>query len=84
LLVPKGACEVVSMDFIEELPKSGSANCILVVVDKFSKYNHFIPLLHPFTTAMVAQAFLNNIYKLHGMPLTIISDRDRVFTIKFW
>jgi hypothetical protein len=56
----------------------------MVVVDKFSKYSHFLPLLHPFTAAIVAQAFLNNVYKLHGMPAAIISDRDKVFTRKFW
>jgi hypothetical protein len=72
------------MDFIEGLPKSGTANCILVVVNKFSKYNHFIPLIHPFTAAVMSQSFLNNVYKLHGMPLAIISERDRVFTSKFW
>jgi hypothetical protein len=71
------------MDFIEGLPLSGSANCILVVVDKFSKYSHFIPLHHPFTTAVVAQTFLHNVYKLHGLPAAIISDRDRVFTSQF-
>jgi hypothetical protein len=66
------------MDFIEGLPKSNST-----VVDKFSKYSHFIALLHPFTTAKVAQVFLNNVYKLHGMPSAIISDRDRIFTSAF-
>jgi transposase InsO family protein len=84
LPVPEGAWQVVTMDFIEGLPKSDSANCILVVVDKFSKYGHFIPLLHPYSATSVAQAFLDNIYKLHGMPTTIVSDRDRVFTNKFW
>jgi hypothetical protein len=84
LPIPKGSWEVVSMDFIEGLPKSGTANCILVVVNKFSKYNHFIPLIHPFTAAVMSQSFLNNVYKLHGMPLAIISERDRVFTSKFW
>jgi hypothetical protein len=74
----------VSLDFIEGLPKSMHANCILVVVDKFSKYGHFIPLLHPFTAAKVARIFLDNIYKLHGLPSNIISDRDRVFTSNFW
>jgi hypothetical protein len=84
LPVPNGACEVVTMDFIEGLPKSGNANYILVVVDKFLKYSHFIPLLHPFNAVVVAQAFLNIIYKLHSMLITIISDRDKVFTSKFW
>jgi hypothetical protein len=84
LPVPNGAWEVVSMDFIEGLPRSGSANCIMVAVDNFSKYNHFLPLLHPFTAATVAEAFLNNVYKLHGMPAAIISDRDKVLTSRFW
>jgi transposase InsO family protein len=53
-------------------------------MDKFSKYSHFIPLLHPFITASVAQAFICNVYKLHGLLLAIISDRDRVFTSSFW
>jgi hypothetical protein len=68
------------MDFVEGLPLSSSVNCILVVVDSFTKYAHFIPLRHPFTTAGVAKIFMNNIYKLHGMLLSIISDRDRIFT----
>jgi transposase InsO family protein len=84
LLVPEGAWQVVTMNFIEGLPKSGYANCILVVVDKFTKYGHFIPLLHPYSAASIAQAFLDNIYKLHGMPTAIVSDRDKVFTSKFW
>jgi hypothetical protein len=84
LPVPEGAWQVISMDFIEGLPSSGNANCILVVVDKFSKYSHFIPLHHPFTAAIVAQTFLHNVYKLHGLPTTIISDRDKVFTSQLW
>jgi hypothetical protein len=54
LLVPEGAWQVISMDFIEGLPLSGFANCVLVVVDKFSKHSHFIPLHHPFIAAVVA------------------------------
>jgi hypothetical protein len=42
------------MDFIEGLPTSGHANCIMVVVDKFSKFSHFIPLHHPFSAQKVA------------------------------
>jgi hypothetical protein len=83
VLVPSGAWQTISLDFIEALPRSGSANCILVLVDKFSKYSNFLPLLHPFTAATVAQIFLNQVYKLHGMTLAIISDRDRIFTNQF-
>jgi hypothetical protein len=80
---PTAKWEVISMDFMEGLPRSGSADALLVVVDKLSKYAHFIPLRHPFTAATVARLFLDNIYRLHGMPLEIISDRDRVFTSAF-
>jgi transposase InsO family protein len=84
LPVPDEAFQMISLDFIEGLPRSGRYNCILVVVDKFSRYAHFIPLSHPFTASTVAAAFMDNIHKLHGMPESIISDRDRIFTSAFW
>ena len=56
----------------------------MVVVDKFSRFAHFIPLRHPISAASMARAFLDHIYKLHGLPLAIISNRDRLFTSKFW
>jgi hypothetical protein len=72
------------MDFIDGLPKSASYFVILVVVDHLTKYAHFMPLKHPYTTSSVALAFFNNIVKLHGVPTTIVSDKDRVFTSNFW
>ena len=57
---------------------------IMVVVDHFTKYAHFVPLCHPFTAASVARAFWDNIIKLHGVPLSIISDRDKIFTSNLW
>jgi transposase InsO family protein len=82
--VPSVAWQIISLDFVEGLPQSGFANCILVVVDSFTKYGHFLLVKHPFIAQGVARIFLDNIYKLHGLPLVIISDRDRIFTSQFW
>jgi len=84
LPVPGAAWQTISMDFVEGLPRASNVNGILVVVDSFTKYGHFLPLLHPFTAPMVAKLFLNNVYHLHGLPTAIISDRDRIFTSHFW
>nr|ABA98724.1 retrotransposon protein, putative, unclassified [Oryza sativa Japonica Group] len=84
LPVPEHAWQTVSLDFIEGLPSSSGFDCILVVVDKFSKYAHFVALAHPFTAFDVALAYLNNVYKMHGLPQHLISDRDRIFTSALW
>jgi hypothetical protein len=72
------------MAFIEKLPKSEGYDTILVVVDRFSKYAHFMALKQPFTAAQVAQVLLDQVVKLHGLPKSIGSDRDRIFTSAFW
>jgi ribosomal protein L21E len=56
----------------------------MAVVDKFTKFAHFVPLSHPYSVDTVAQAFIDNVIKLHGPPLLIISDRDRIFTSSMW
>ncbi|KAE8654131.1 Thioredoxin superfamily protein [Hibiscus syriacus] len=84
LPIPNQAWEIISMDFIEELPTSLKKNCILVIVDKFTKYNHFLPLAHPYSAAEVAKLYLDNVHKLHGQPKMAISDRDKTFTSLFW
>jgi hypothetical protein len=71
------------MDFVEGLPQSRSFDCILVVVDKFTKFGHFIPLSHPYTASSVAKLFMNHVYKLHGFPVAIILDRARCLQAHF-
>ena len=63
------------MDFIKGLPKSKGFTVIMIVVDRLSKYAHFMALAHPYTALTVAQSFLNNVHKLHGLYKSIISDR---------
>lgn len=84
LPIPAGAWQDITMDFIEGLPKSEGYNCILVVVDRFSKYAHFIPIKHPFIAKQIAQVVLDVVFRLHGPPKSIATDRDRIFTSNFW
>jgi transposase InsO family protein len=82
--VPGQPWEVITMDFIEGLPRSANHDTILVIVDKFSKYSIFIALKHPFTALDVAKAYMTNVFKTHGLPQAIVSDRDRIFTSALW
>jgi hypothetical protein len=84
LHVPHQVWSDIAIDFIEALPKVGGKSIILTVVDRFSKMVHFIPLSHPYSASSVVKAFFDNIIHLHGIPCSIVSDRDPVFTNKFW
>jgi len=72
------------MDFIVGLPKSEGYTKIWVIVDRFSKMAHFIPLKTEEHIKELALIFLKEIWRLHGLPETIISNRDTRFTSKFW
>ena len=75
---------VVSMDFVVGLLRSQRLDVVMVVVDRLTKYVHFIGLSHPYSVAKVAASFAQHVLKLHGMPTSIVSNRDPVFIVKFW
>lgn len=72
------------MDFITNLPPSNHKTTIWVIVDRLTKFAHFIALPVSFTATSLAPIFISEIYKLHGAPKTIVSDRDRIFVSQFW
>lgn len=72
------------MDVIEGLPHSNGYKVILVVVDRLSKYAHFIPLRHLFTVVTFVAAFMREMVRLHRIPETIVTNRDKVFLSHFW
>jgi hypothetical protein len=84
LLIPPAIWRDISMDFIVVLPKLGNKLVIMVVVDLISKYAQLCALQNPFTTSTVTQRFMDQVFKLHGMPHSIVSDCDPTFTINFW
>lgn len=84
LLIPSWIWEDISMDFVDGLPRSSGYFVILIVVDRLSRYAHFIPLSHPFTSKSVALLFIREIVRLYGLPLSIVSDCDKIFMNPFW
>ena len=75
----------ISMDFIEGLPCFIRKNVIFIVVDRLSKYNHFIAISHLYSAMDITKLFINRVFFwLHGIPTTIVYDRDPIFTNTFW
>ncbi|PWA58030.1 hypothetical protein CTI12_AA406450 [Artemisia annua] len=84
LPTPNAVWEDVSMDFITGLPAYRGITVILVVVDRLTKYAHFGSLPTSFNAHKVAEVFLEIVVKHHGIPKTIVSDRDPIFVSTFW
>ncbi|KAL0545305.1 hypothetical protein IC582_015183 [Cucumis melo] len=74
LEIPNQIWSDISTDFIDGLPKAKGWDVILVVVDRLSKYSHFLALKHPYTAKTVAEIFVKEIVRLHGFPTSIVSD----------
>lgn len=68
---------------IEGLPQSDGFDTIFVMADRLSKYDHFIALKHPFSAETMAKHFIQEVVRLHGIPCTIVSNRDRIFVSYF-
>jgi hypothetical protein len=84
LPVPQERWQDISLDFVTDLPPSQSFDSILVVKDRLTKMAHYIPCHKTTSGAQTAELFLANIFKLHGCPRTIVSDRGVQFTSSFW
>ncbi|PNX94328.1 Ty3/gypsy retrotransposon protein, partial [Trifolium pratense] len=84
LPIPEKVWEDISLDFIVGLPSVQSHTVIFVVVDRLSKAAHFGSLPTHFTAIKVADLFAKMVCKLHGMPRSIVSDRDPIFLSQFW
>lgn len=82
--IPNAIWEELSMDFIVELPKSKGFDAILVVVDMLSKNEHFILIKHPYSARSVTEIFVKEMVRLHGVPISNVSDRDPTFMSHFW
>ncbi len=85
LPIPSRKWESIGMDFITHLPCTKSEHdAILVVIDRLSKLVHFIPTRTDVDATEVATLFIEHVAKLHGLPMSIVSDRDSRFCSKFW
>ncbi|KAK5839433.1 hypothetical protein PVK06_008221 [Gossypium arboreum] len=85
IMIPEWKWDRVTMDFVSGLPLSVSKkDAIWVVVDRLTKSAHFIPVRTDFSMDKLAELYVSQIVRLHGVPISIVSDRDPRFTSRFW
>lgn len=85
LPIPEWKWDSISMDFISGLPTSQRGHdSIWVIVDRLTKVSHFLPVRTDFTSEQYARLYVAEMVKLHGIPLSIVSDRDPSFVSHFW
>ncbi|GJT29214.1 putative reverse transcriptase domain-containing protein [Tanacetum coccineum] len=83
--IPIWKWEGIAMDFVTKLPRTSSGHdTIWVIVDRLTKSAHFLPMREDYKMERLARLYLNEIVARHGVPISIISDRDSRFTSRFW
>ena len=85
MLIPEWKWERIAMDFVVGLPKTmGKYDSIWVIFDRLTKSAHFIPVKVTYNAEKLAKLYISEVVRLHGVPLSIISDRGTQFTSMFW
>nr|CAN71472.1 hypothetical protein VITISV_040055 [Vitis vinifera] len=85
LAIPEWKWEHITMDFVIGLPRTlGGNNAIWVIVDRLTKSAHFLPMKVNFSLDRLASLYVKEIVRMHGVPVSIVSDRDPRFTSRFW
>ena len=85
LPMPEWKWDRITMDFVVGLPKTRKGyDSIWVIVDRLTKSAHFLPVQTTYTVAQYAQLYIQHIVSLHGVPVSIVSDRGTQFTSRFW
>ena len=83
--IPEWKWDKITMDLVTGLPRSTKGyDSIWVIVDRLTKSAHFLPVRTTYTAAQYAKIFLEQIVYLHGVPISIVSNRGTQFTLKFW
>ena len=85
LSIPEWKWEHITMDLVTGLPRTlGGNNAIWVIVDRLTKFAHFLPMKVNFSMDRLASLYIKKIVRMHGVPVSIVSDRDPCFTSRFW
>lgn len=82
--IPNVVWEEINIDLIVKLPKSNGFDGVMVVVDRLSKYGNFVPLKHPYLVRTIADVFIQEVVRLHGIPASVVRDHDSLFLSIFW
>ena len=83
--IPEWKWDRITMDFVVGLPLTGRKHdSVWVVVDRLTKSAHFLPVRTDYSLDKLAELYIKEIVRLHGIPISIISDQDPRFTSRFW